>query len=579
MSRRARLLVETVVAALLWLAVIHDGSHRSGRTDQHLVPELGSDPVAAVTIRHGDQIRLALRRAEGGDLELPAGAGRADPVAVRDLLDRLRFTSCIRRERAASERSPDQPEQVVTVELLSGATIELAPDGPPLPDLGWQWIRRADRDDRCLVDRFAAQALTRDNDDLRQRQLFDLGAGTTGGGRDVTGIELHAAGRDLVLGGRPLAVHLDGGGAVRVDPAAVGQLLERLGQLRIGRFAVAPTAPAGEPRLVVRVIGVGETQELIEWGDCPAGLAEAPGDRLVDSPVGAGCVGGAPLDEIAGFAGRGEALYDRRLVGAGAAELVVTVGDRPGLVLRAQGGGYQLAIGDAPPRPAESGAVTEWIDQLDRLLVDARVAAPATGPVRVTLERVSGSGARDRIELRRAGGRCFLRRAGESVDWLVSCPAAAVLRPSPLRFRRRQLIAAEPFALRHAVRRRGDRVVEEIERGELLEDWRVVAPERRRVVPDAVGALRQAAAELRARRFVAAEAAPRDQLTPPRIEVEVEFDPRPGAEPSQLVRHRIELGRVTSDGCLVRVDGDPAVAEIDQSSCRALAGPWSTGAR
>ncbi|GAB4559931.1 MAG: hypothetical protein Tsb0020_06180 [Haliangiales bacterium] len=187
-----------------------------------------------------------------------------------------------------------------------------------------------------------------------------------------------------------------------------------------------------------------------------------------------------------------------------------------------------------------------------------------------------------------------------------------------LRFRPRELLSREPYSLRELRAYRRGRLVAHIERGNGLSDWRVRVPaghvlradtpsgrapegavtEPGRVhgggfvagssrVEDGVAraearasgvvidSLRQAIARLRAQRFIAAEPRPAHRLSPPVLRVEARFDPGPLDPDDAPLRHVIELGADTLDGCLARLDGHGSVFEIDRARCALLSGRWT----
>jgi len=210
---------------------------------------------------------------------------------------------------------------------------------------------------------------------------------------------------------------------------------------------------------------------------------------------------------------------------------------------------------------ADDGAVREWIEAVDGLVSGAgEIGAPPPGGDDLLAGVVVAypDGRSVRLGLRGRGrGGLLLRRGDEPVSWPVGAQAQTLLTASAVRFRVRQLLSVEPYAMCEAKRWRGGRLVEHIERGELLEEWRALVPAGGRVHQPAVAELRQAGSDLRAVRFAAAAPGAQHGLTPPRLRVEMTFDPPPVANSSEPFRHTVAIG-------------------LSPAHCQALRGPWTT---
>ena len=136
------------------------------------------------------------------------------------------------------------------------------------------------------------------------------------------------------------------------------------------------------------------------------------------------------------------------------------------------------------------------------------------------------------------------------------------------------MLAREPFGLREVLARNHERVSEHLVRGQLLGDWEARVPARASVRPGIVDDLREAVARLHALRLVAATPVPAHRLDPPRRGIEAIFDPGP-LDGDTPIRHRLDLGADTAQGCLGRLDGQGPVFELDRQTCEILLGPWT----
>jgi hypothetical protein len=132
----------------------------------------------------------------------------------------------------------------------------------------------------------------------------------------------------------------------------------------------------------------------------------------------------------------------------------------------------------------------------------------------------------------------------------------------------------EPFALREVLARDRGRLSEHLVRGQLLSDWDARVPPRAAVIPGIVDDLRQAVARVHARRLVAAAPIPAHGLEPPRRRIEAVFDPGP-LDGDAPIRHHLDLGADTAQGCLARLDGQGPIFELERQICDTLLGPWT----
>ena len=532
MDSRAWVVASGLIAAALAALVIIDLAAPEPEPPAHrIVPEWSAAAVRAIRIERAGESLVLQRTApgtpgEGWTLRLPDRAVPADPAAVRDLLGTVDMLAAIRRDPG-----PVEPALTLVIERDGGPPIRLLV-ADPSGATDRVWLARDGTSGRFLIDGYAARALAPAADALRERRPLR--------GR-VDGATRIEAGAAILTGSWMVQLP---GGAARADRDRVEQLLLWASRARIERFAdQAQTAPPVRLLIDARA---GRT-EIVFHGAC------GPGMRLADTPLGRGCM---PFDES--LLAPPEAWVDRDLVGTpidGVARLRLTEGSRAITVERA----------DSPD------ALRAWLARWREAAAGPVVDIDGTPVATVELEL---DGGKQRLTILRAGTRLAARREGEPVALLLHPWAAAHLDPAPHRFRSLDLLPHEPTALRAAIARRGATIIESIERGDTLEEWRTRPSSV--VIPAALESLREAAGFLAAVRFESARARPADGLSPPRRTVELVFDPAPGKDAP--VRHTIEIGAATAGGCHARLDRDPAVFELGAERCAALLGPWTQAA-
>ena len=559
MADRTNLLLLSIAASVLavYLVLSGGGARGGAHPSARIVPEQRADRLDAITIDRPAEPPVTLERApdpDGFRMVAPARAP-VDDAALSDLVGTLEVLS-YRREvapAAATGADLDHPRAVLHLRYDRAGEVVLRV-GAALDVTDQSWLARGDR--VFLVDGYAARALVRGAADLRARQPLPTRY------RDVTGLEIHTTGGDLVLSGRPLAVHLpDLPGAARADAGAVRALLDHLDDLRLTRFlpdAVPPRVAA----LSVRVIGGSGTRELVELGPCPG----HEGEVAVTTPVGAGCVSEVAAAELAMAVALAAHLVDPHLVALGAG--------RPTAIDIADGGRHLVANGgtwhDGDGAAVDADAVVDWAQALDAVPAGG-FGPPAEGARVVSTVTLHYAGDRaDRIELLAAGRDLLVRRAGEPIAFPAGEGARAVFAPPCARFRDRSLWSFDPSAVRE-VERRGARGETALERGELLEDWTVRSPAGAGPDGAAIGRLLEVVARPRAARFVADRATPAYGLARPRARVGVTFAPPGGARE----KRGLEIGGAAADGCYARVGGEDAVLVIGAEDCETLLAAWT----
>lgn len=532
--RNADLIALSLVAAVMAVYVALSGGGDDAIVDSHVVPEARTAELVAIERRAGGQLERFAREADGTWMMVAPERAPLDAAAMRDLrgtLELLRYRRVVPAADGAA-RGLDPARVVLELGFEGGSTVSLA-IGRHDEDTDQTWVARGERRVHYLVDGYAGRALAREGADLRVRRPLPTRY------RDVTGVEVGAGDRSVVFSGRPLSLHLDGGGRARVDPEAARSILDRLDDLRLARFVSMPADPP-EAGLRVRVIGAG-TRELTDHGPCPG----VDGERLVDTSVGAGCVAEERLAELALVLDFADRLIDPSLVGLGRERplsIEIARGDRA-LVLEAVGGGWQRRGGDE----VSHEAVWEWARALAEATAGEprRVAEDAPVVATASFEYADRT---DRVELLDGD---LGRRAGEPIAFPLAPGAGRLFDPETPRFRDRAVWSRDPSALRSITQRVGGRRVE-VRRGQLLDDWEVRGADLDR---DRIGALVEALSRLRARAYTG------ETMGRVTTVIEVEFAD---------AREVLEL----DDDCRARTTTDATVFELTDADCALLAPTW-----
>jgi len=495
------------------------GAARGGR----ILPDWDPAGVRAIRIEHrGRPAVLVAKEGTGWRIAEPIAAP-ADSSAVADLLGTLEIMSA----RRHGDHPVSDPLLSVQVERTGRppVTLDLAEDAGRTDRV---WLSRRGEDHRALVDGYLMRALDLAVDDLRERRPF------RGRLRGATRIRIAAGGETATeLEGPPWRV-----GGVRADPDRVAAFIAALERLRAGSFLAS--SPSGTAALSIEVIAAAGTSRMTVRGDCPGGAGAA-----ADTSLGPACLPADEVSALIALAGAPAELQDRRLLAAG-----------PDEVSRVRLGAGARSIELARAEQAE--VVRDWAARFAASAAAGAPIAAADLPVIGRIE-VETDGGREELEILRApGGTPAARRAGEPVAFRLA--DATLVDPAPKNFRSLDLISADPTALRSA--RRGP---ESIERGELLEEWRALAPAGAAVDVEAAENLALAVATLRAVRV-----AP-DRPRRPGVSLLVELAPAPGE--SQPVRHRIGLAAGPRATCTARLDDDPTDFELAPATCAALLRP------
>jgi Domain of unknown function (DUF4340) len=452
-----------------------------------------------------------------------------DPTEVRELVASLESLAARGQGRDVPEAGLDPP--AFRLAVTYGGRTETIDVGKRQPALGRTFVRRGG--DIFAVDDYAARALDRRADDLRQRHPFPDPAT----GKLVLG-EVSVEGDCLSVGG---------GACARADAVEVAALRERLASLRLTRFL------ATAPEVEALRLAVGEVT-LFVGGDCPS----APLDRLVTGALGPACAAAEELDAITEPARNPMLLLDRSLLGMAPGRvkrIAVTGGAR--LVREAAG----WRLGD---EPADEESVTAWLDELASYRageLDAVRPTPGKPDGALALE-VEDDAGRVVVTWIERGTVLTVRRPGDGVALLFHPDLLAVVSRDPVRFAERTVLEVDPYAIAAVVATEAG-IAERAERGATQDRWQLTTPTAVAADTDLVATLRETVTSLRAVEIVAARAAPVHGLDPPRRRIRFALD-----DESEVA---LELGTTLGDGrCYARRVGVPRVVLLAATACQAL---------
>ncbi|MCE9576391.1 MAG: DUF4340 domain-containing protein [Deltaproteobacteria bacterium] len=525
------LAILTALAVALAIAVVLDAPPRGAVADRRLAPMMTVERVQAIALAGGEPITLS--RAPDGSWQVTAPApGPADGDIVGDLLAAVVAARVEREvpEAPASVTGLDHPAHTAVL-TLGETTVRIA-IGRPVTGADQVWARRDDGPP-VLVPAWLASAVGRGVDDLRQRALVRVRDS------DITGLELHGGGIDLVASGAPMiGRYAEGGGRLR--PAQVAVLARALAGLRAASFP--RTAVTGSDGLAIRVLGGPAVDELAIAGPCPDHVDQI----AVTGTAGAVCVDTAAIARVtAAAAALADPLQaiDPSPIALGWQSLAWPA---TSTIVTVTGGGFTVTAAAAAV-PVEDDALRPIAEAL---------AAPGQ-----VVPRPAGSPAAPAVIARYADGHVdqlfalggdLVARNDERVAIRIGPAAQAALRVTALALRDRGLVLEDASGLTAlVVTARGQR--RSAARGAVIGEW------TGDLDPARVTSAAAVIADLRAAAFV--ELAP-SFAARARIEAEFAAPPVAGAPPAH---HVIELG----DHCLARVDGIGVT--LDAARCAALA--------
>lgn len=634
MHSRAALVGLALASALTCTLVLFDMARERAPLEPEnrlILPELGARParIARIAWHRPEQPEVAnietfelARNARGGFSMPGVESAFLDQETASQTFAALATMRYVRRERGpAAAFGLDRPRLVVRVVLEDDRQVVLL-FGQHVPGIDRVWLARMDVPASAstafdagshageyppwklgpgsqlvyLIDGHVARSLDRRPRDLRTRRVIPAAW------QDITGLTLDLPGRKLELSGPPVMLHIPfetwpeaisarepGATAppatahMAVAPEGWRALTQSLRELTLNRFlAQTDPLPAHEAtglHLVVRTrADAGQksmTYRLTDLGPCPLPAENA--ERLVTTTIGLGCIDAASLERVTRV--RPADLLARSVFTERPIELTFhTPGDQP-IVIRSVGGSWSWER----DTPIEAAAVDAWLEHLEHAsdgrylwpsdLVHAGIG-PDTLTVMVSIEARFTDAPPRRVDIVELPDHTrFARRHGEPAYLaLARSPHAESVTPvGALRWYRRQVLALEPYSLREAVQERRSVITGRIARGEILDDWRVIIPEKRVLRAGIIDDLRELA-RLRAQAFEREAPRPSDQLDPPRARLRLYFDPSPLDE--QLRVHELDIGRATASGCLARLDGMGPVFSVAPEVCEAAVTSW-----
>ena len=562
MGKLGTLAALAAAACVLVAALILAGRGSEEPSTRRLLPGFEPGAAVAISIERRGEPAIVLERGEEGTFSLvEPRVGPADPDAASELLGALEMLAYQRRgDPGRGLESPPRAQLRVLAhdgrewELSVGETIEASDQ---------VWLGRGE--DAFIADGHAVRAAMPSAKQLRERRPFRHIAAASALALDSDGQALH-----IELSSPP-RIALQGGTA-RADPGAVGALVRELRELEFRldeKLAHGFESAEWIPRsLRIRATAEsGEKAFVVATGGC------AGGDLAVSTHLGDGCVDRARAETLTRLAADPQALVDHHLVRdpAGAIDwLAIWTPDRD-LELRWEGDRV-VGPGGAEVEHAE---VRRFLRELSSAAEGARtISAAADRLGRIAIARDGAPD--DSVAIYRDGDGHFAVRDDEPVAFSLSGQSAArLVRADLLGFRSRALIQRDAHAIGELSRHQGGREIERVSRGELVGDYALAHPGRANVRPDAIARAGEVIAQLRAESFDADAPAPHHGLSPPRLVIEIEFDPPP-RKGAGAKRRRIAVGADTSGGCYVQVDDGP-IAIISAQTCEALRDPWTTG--
>jgi hypothetical protein len=492
----------------------------------------------------------------GNGMELVApGRFATDEAAVRELLGALEYLSFRRKLPAESEkdaaRGLDAPRVVVQVTDTSGATTEVRV-GKTEPALGRTWIAVAGRREVYLVDAYAARSLDVSADELRRREPFHFVAD------EVDRILVLRDGKTVTLHGQPLCVEV-AGGCAHADRARVGEVLDRLADLKVTRFLKERGASG------VHLVVGGE--ELTVGGACP----DAPDERRIDSSaIGPACVAGAAGDALSAVAADPIDWVARGPISLAVAQIDTI--ELPGGA-RLERGKKGWTAGD---KELDDEGMRAWLGELASYRAQAVVAPPATPGEKLILH---AGERRETLALTEDKDRVLVRRDDEPVALAFHPALRRYFHTDAEELRDRRVLTFDGYALSAIELATGD-VHERAVRAGSTDAFQLSEPLEIPADGATIDRLRDTASGLRARRVVT-KALPGQEAHFSRS-LALTVDPPPGspdgATPTRLELELSEPLGVGGGDCYARRHGESTMYLLAAEPCAALTAHLATRA-
>ncbi|RZO56035.1 MAG: DUF4340 domain-containing protein [Sandaracinaceae bacterium] len=599
MSKRTTIVLAVLNAALLGFILLYeqgtlstsDVARRSGQVLRRFVRER----VDHVELIRDEDAPIVFDRERTEDDELGDSLGTwtltapvesaADDDAVDSLLSALEWLDARRTLEGVADEDRarmglDEPRFVVRFRVMDEeVALRIGGEAPT----GDGVYAAVDGEDRAyVVGTDFVESIDHDVDHFRDKDLFAGFYGTDA--------------RQITLGGGVPELRFERDGVWRVrapvrgwaDASKVDRLLRGLRDLRATRFLderpddLGPYGLDTPWRALTVTRAEGETATLLVGEPCgehaDERYARAATDEDGEGPVVCVRASDVQMLELDPESVRATSLLT---LGDDAIERV-EVG---ALTLRRGETTWELQVGEGEPSPADDAAIAAWLGALR----DARVRRfePVDGEpghglgsptATVTFHRSDD----DQTLVLHLGevdaDGAWVRRGDEEALTLYDAAVADALRPTPLRFRARQLVSLEPGDARSLGIEAGSAAG--IEAGGLTEratrgeggTWTLEAPSSMEADRVVVRDIARRLATLAAERFVAEAPAAEHGLRSPSRVVTARFEPaEEGGEPTDL---RLAFGAETVEGTYARLDEGPvfiASAELVDAVERSLA--------
>jgi len=524
--KRRGLLALAIVAAALAEVLVYDARHRPGPAEHpaaaaRLLPPFDRKAVRSITIHRGAGGQtFSLLHVPSPFAPAPApawqidgpGSPAADDATIEDLLAAA--------DLAESNRTADLSPEAAG---LHPAVAELAidtPQGAIALQLGHAdatgqgvYARRGPDGPVRVIGRRVLELVDRPPEAFRDRRLFPVDPTA------VTAIEWRGDDGEGALFARGGRWHRRGGEWVAGE--RVAESLRRLLALRIDEFK----AGAPRPRVGARTLKVTAGPAVIAVDVWPGGELARNGEQIRVA---------ADALEAAWRSLAAAAVRDDRLV-AQPPEAITRVelsDDRARLVLKRTGGEWSF---ESPkvPYAADTRAIDDWLGRLHA--VKAATRSDGSHARHLTIEG----------------------RFPERADVAAPPDVHALLAPDPLRFRDRAVLSFAHFDVRRLARIAGKSTQQ------LTTDdgttWH--APDGDTVDTANVARVVGALSDLHAQDFIAAP-----PPGAPALRLEIDVQPPGDKHPR---RHTVQVWP-RADGCVARLDQDPAAFALDQPTCASL---------
>ena len=429
-------------------------------------------------------------------VEFPANSG-----AVESLISAVEFLDLQRRidDAKPAQYGLDKPR--ARIEIEGGTAVRLRVGGDDATGRS-VYLGAEGSGPVWVVERNFFEALSKPVAELRDRRavFFDrakLKTLTLARGGVRTTLERNGEAWHVVSEGRVLA-SADRVAAIlaKLDDMKATRIVSE-GLAELGKYGLDPAARSVE-------LDASGVESLLLGNTC----GETSGEIYAARKGKASAILCVKEEDAEALFPHPETLRETRLVGLEADDVRRIVIEAAGKKLALERKGEMWSVTEPAAEPADEEVVRKWIADLSafRATQSAALDAPRQGlskPARVVIE---GDGRTLSLAFGKVeGGTLWVRRDEEPAVMKVHAEVAGSLSATPLAFRKRRLLDFSRYDLKRLVARAGD--VEEDAQKLETGGWRLDKPSKlpgdESVIDDVAGAL----AELRAEKFIPAEAA------------------------------------------------------------------------